>query len=93
MAALAALAAFGRRRPCVQREESDRRGLRGRRLLQMAAFMGAVIHDMTHVDRVAGGNWMREREGALRHGHTAACLASARGGGGAVNEPFTALVL
>ena len=44
-------------------------------------LMGAVIHDMTHVDRVAGGNWMREREGALRHGHTAACLASGRGGG------------
>ena len=38
VATLAALAAFGRHRPCVQREESDRRGLRGRRLLQMAAY-------------------------------------------------------
>ena len=55
-------------------------------------LLGAVIHGMTHVDHVAGGSWMREHEGALGHGHRAAYLAQAPGGG-AVNEPFTALVL
>ena len=43
-------------------------------------LLGALIHDMTHVDHVAGVSWMREREGALGHGHRAASLASARGG-------------
>ena len=47
-------------------------------------LMGAVIHDMTHVDRVAGGNWMREREGALRQWATQQLALRApgpRGGG------------
>ena len=80
MATLAALAAFGR----VVALAYNARRATGVGLEAADCFrwplMGAVIHAMTHVDRVAGGNWMREREGALRHGHTAACLASARGG-------------